>query len=123
LKARFKTMSHIQEAQGCKLPLKLRDLLKQLNDNPKDVDLYHWDYDEESATMVDLSLKDFTEDGLMEFKVALDMEVVQIKDESDSWISVWVKGTHKSHVETLSLSHAGYCSADDYDKWFTINNE
>jgi hypothetical protein len=64
-------MSHLQESLGWEFPMKLRDLLEQLNDNPKDVDLYHWNIDGESATMVDLSLNDFTEDGLKEFKVAL----------------------------------------------------
>ena len=101
--------------------MKLRDFFEQLNSNPKDVDLYHWDYDEESATMVDMSLKDFTKDGLDEFSVALDMEVVQVKDESETWVSVWVKGAHRSHVESLSLSHAGYCSVKDYSKWFTMD--
>ena len=101
--------------------MKLRDLLEELSSNPKDVDLYHLDYDEESATMVELSLKDFTEDGLSEFKVALDMEVVQVKNENETWISVWVKGAHRSHVEGLSLSHAGYCSVEDYNKWFTMD--
>jgi len=98
--------------------MKFRDLLKELNSNPKDIDLYHWDYDESSVTMVEISLKDFTEDGLSEFKVTLDMEVVQVKEESNAWISVWVKGAHHSHVESLSLSHAGYCSVENYDKWF-----
>lgn len=41
--------------------MKLRELLESFNENPHDVDLYHWDYDEEYATMADLSMKDFTE--------------------------------------------------------------
>jgi len=103
--------------------MKFRDLLEELNSNPKDIDLYHCDYDEESATMVDISLKDFTEDGLTEFKVTLDMEVVQVKDESDTWISVWVKGAHHSHVESLSLSHTGHCSTENYSRWFTTDKK
>ena len=101
--------------------MKLRDLLEQLNDNPKDVDLYHWDYDAESATMVNLSIKDFTSAGLIKFKAALDMEVMQVRNESESWVSVWVKGADYSYVESLSLSHAGYCSVEDYNKWFTMD--
>ena len=101
--------------------MKLRDFLEQLNANPKDVDLYHWDYDAESATMVDLSLKDFTADGLNEFRTVLNMEVMQVRNESESWVSVWVKGADYSYVELLSLSHAGYCSVEDYNKWFTMD--
>jgi len=103
--------------------MKLRDLLKELNNNPKDIDLYHWDHEEESATMVEVSLKNFTEDGLTVFKATLDMEVVHVKDESDTWILVWVKGAHRSHVESLALSHAGHCSLENYNKWFTKDKE
>jgi len=103
--------------------MKFSELLEELNNNPKDIDLYHWDYDDESATMVGVSLKDFTEDGLTEFKTTLDMEVVQVKDESSTRILVWVKGADSSHVKNLSLSHAGYCSAENYNKWFTIDKE
>jgi len=98
--------------------MKFRELLENLNSNPKDIDLYHWDNDVESATMVEISLKDFTEDGLTEFKVVLDMEVVKVKDESTTWISLWVEGAHHSYVERLALSHAGYCSEENYNKWF-----
>ena len=103
--------------------MKLRELLMNLNENPKDVDLYHDDYDAESATMVELSLKDFTEDGLKEFCVTLDMEVANVREESETWLSVWVKGASLSHIQRLSLSHAGYCSVEDYDKWFTMDSE
>ena len=103
--------------------MKLRDLLETFNENPQDIDLYHWDYDEESATMVELSMKDFTENGLEEFRVVLDMEVVQVRREDDNWVSVWVKGAHHSHVESLSLAHAGYCSEENYKRWFTMDSE
>jgi len=113
-------MLHLHEL---KLPIKLRDLLEQLNTCPHDVDLLHWDYDEEYATMSELSLNDFTQEGFENFKVALDMEVVKLKTEGETWISVFVKGAHRSHVESLSLSHAGYCSAENYDKWFKDNKQ
>jgi len=116
-------MSNLQETQGWQLPMKLRDLLEQLNSNPKDVDLYHWDFDMEINTMVERSLKDFTENGLVEFKATLDMEVVRVTDESDTWLSVWVKGESCAHVESLSRAHAGYCSVDDYANWFTMDSK
>jgi hypothetical protein len=67
----------LQEAKGWKFPLKLRDLLEQLNDNSKDVNLYHLDYDEEYATMVDLSLKD-----LLLLTTTPHHKKVKIKDEN-----------------------------------------
>ena len=103
--------------------MKLIDLLKQLNDNPKDVDLYHWDCDSEAYTMAALSLKDFTASGLTEFQIALNMDVERVQEETKSWLSVWVKGAHHSQVERLSMSHAGYCSVDDYNDWFTMDSK
>ncbi len=114
-------MSHIQESQGWSFPLRLRDLLETFNGDPRDVDLFHADYDEESATMVDLSLNDFTEEGLKEFKIVLDTKVVRVEAMGGNWISVYVDGVDYSQIESLALSHAGYCLCEDYDRWFTMN--
>lgn len=100
--------------------MKLRELLESFNENPHDVDLYHWDYDEEYATMADLSMKDFTEKWLEKFRDVLDSEIAMTHNEGQNWISVFVKGVKRSHVEDLASSHAGYCSEENYKLWFTI---
>jgi hypothetical protein len=98
--------------------MKLRELIEKFSENPQDVDLYHYDVDDEAATMVDLSMKDFTEEGLERFANALDAEVVKIRTNGENWVSVFVKGCSNKDVRELSLSHAGYCSCKDYDRWF-----
>lgn len=115
-------MQHLQETKGWKFPMRLRDLFETFNENPQDVDLYHWDYDEEYPTMCELSMNDFTESGLEEFRVALDMEVMSIQSLGENYVSVGVNGAHRSHVENLSISHAGYCSEENYKLWFTMDD-
>jgi hypothetical protein len=99
----------------------LCELLKSYSEYPQDVDLYHDDRYEESATMVGLSLKDFTEAGLQEFAHVLDAEVTEVITKGLDWVSVFITGVHHREIERLSLSHAGYCSVKDYDKWFTMD--
>jgi hypothetical protein len=102
------------EAGNCTL----RDVLKSYNDSPKDVDLYHWDYDEESATMVECCLKMLTEDGLKHFETVLNAKVEKVDEEREDWVSVYVTGIKYRKIEELALSQAGYCSVEDYEKWF-----
>jgi hypothetical protein len=96
----------------------LKEFLAQLDDEPKDVDLYHWDYDEESATMVECCLKAFTAEGQKEFEKVLNAKVERVTPESKDWVSVYVTGVKYREVERMSLSQAGYCSLEDYEKWF-----
>jgi len=98
--------------------MKFRALLEQLRDNPHDVDLLHDDHYDVYPTMADLSIDDFTDAGLERFKTALDMEVVYIQPKGGTWIMVSVKGAPLIHVKEIAQSHAGYCDAGDYDKWF-----
>lgn len=113
-------MSNLHNDNEWTFAMKLRDLLETYDKKPQDVDLYHWDYDYEYPTMVELSLRDFTEKGLEEFRVALDMEVVRVNKEGENWVSVGVRGAHRSHVESLAMSHAGYCTSEEYEQWFTM---
>ncbi|GHU55157.1 hypothetical protein AGMMS49975_16570 [Clostridia bacterium] len=101
--------------------MKLRELLESYNSKPQDVDLYHWDYDEESATMVDLSMKGFTEAGLEEFKNVLDAEVVRVTAEGENWVSVFVKGVNHNRVAELSYAHSGNVTQEEYDRLFTMD--
>jgi hypothetical protein len=96
----------------------LKEFLAQLGDEPKDVDLYHWDYDEESATMVECCLKAFTAEGLKEFEKVLNAKVKRVNPEGKDWVSVYVTGVKYRVVERVSLSQAEYCSVEDYEKWF-----
>jgi hypothetical protein len=96
----------------------LRDVLASYNDNPVDVDLYHDEYDEEFPTMAECCLKEFTDEGLKEFEKVLNAKVEKIRPEGKDWVSIFVTGIKHSEVERLSLSQAGYCSVEDYQKWF-----
>jgi hypothetical protein len=106
------------EAGNCTL----RDVLESYNDSPKDVDLYHWDYDLEFATMVDCSMNMFTAEGLKKFDKILNAKVEKVYEERSkyisNWVSVYVTGINYHKVEELALSQAGYCSVEDYEKWF-----
>jgi hypothetical protein len=96
----------------------LRDVPESYNDNPTDVDLYHNDYDIESPTMAECCLKAFTEEGLKEFETILNAKVERVRPEGKDWVSIFVTGVNHHEVERFSLSQAGYCLVDDYEKWF-----
>jgi hypothetical protein len=98
--------------------MKLRELLETYNGKPQDVDLYHWEYDEVLGTMVDLSMKDFTEAGLEEFKEVLDAEIARITAEGESWVSVFVKDVNRKLVAELTYAHVGNVTQEEYDRLF-----
>jgi hypothetical protein len=98
--------------------MKFRELLETYNDKPQDVDLYHWEYDEEFGTMVELSMKSFTEAGLEEFKEVLDADVARITAEGEDWVSVFVKGVNHKRVAELAYAHVGNVTSKEYDRLF-----
>jgi hypothetical protein len=103
--------------------IKFREFLADYNTDPQDVDLYHWDVDEDSATMVDFSLKDFTEEGLAVFKDVLDADFVRVTPIAEHHIAVYLTGVRPSYIRELCLSHAGYCSVENYSRWFTMDHD
>lgn len=102
-----------------KIKMKIKDLI-EMN---IDIDIY----DNETQEVVDIGFVGpikLTEEGENKFKEVLEYKVTL--DKEHNWASInctdeepqisWL--TKAKKAQELFYSLAGYCSAEDYDKWF-----
>jgi hypothetical protein len=97
--------------------MQFKDFLNQVEENSKEIQLYHKDIDEEYPTLVDFGAKTLTNEGLEHFKDILNAEVVEQQEEPYT-IYVTVDKVKCSKVSELAYAHCGYCSKENYQLWF-----
>jgi hypothetical protein len=104
--------------------MKLLEWIKQTVEaegRPIDIDLYHDEYElDREATMSEVSLGSFTPEGLKHWDDVLSAEVVKAGARGTAWYGVIVSGVRYKRVQALQWAQSGYCSSEDFDKWFVI---
>lgn len=96
----------------------LGDLLKSVS--LSSVHLVHNEVEHDLATIEDLSYDTFTDEGRTEWADVLAARVEQIY-EGGYGLQIQCSNVECERLEEFSKALAGYCPADDWDKWF--NNE
>ena len=96
----------------------LGDLLKGVS--LSNVHLVHNEVEHDLATIEDLSYDTFTDEGRTEWADVLAASVDQIYEGSYG-VQIQCSNVEYERLEEFSKALAGYCPAEDWDKWF--NNE
>jgi len=109
-----------------KVPLKqtlsnltLGDLLKSVN--LTSAHLVHDEIDIELATIEELNDKMLTEEGRQEWSDVLNARVTEIFEGSYG-MQITCSSVKANRLSEFSYSLAGYCSSEDWDKWFKDEN-
>lgn len=84
------------------------------------LELVHPDFDSESTTIVDLSIKSFTTHGLVKFDRILKAPVLEVK-EIDGITYVWLDDLSLREMEKFASDYAGYCPNTYWETYFVEN--
>lgn len=87
----------------------------------QNVDFTHYDVEHDYATMCDLNMNSFTPAGLEKFAKVLDAEVVNAFPIGHEYYQVNLKGASPKAIREFSQAQAGYCTEEEYTKWYTEN--
>lgn len=104
---------------------KLMTVFSLMGCNLEDVHLIDHDEEHEVATIVELNQDTLTEEGKKEWADVLSAKVVRVYEGSYG-TQIEVTGCHVHRLRDFSFALAGYCSEEDWSKWFnepTANTE
>lgn len=104
---------------------KLMTVFSLMGCNLEDVHLIDHDEEHEVATIVELNQDTLTEEGKKEWADVLSAKVVRVYEGSYG-TQIEVTGCLAHRLRDFSFALAGYCSEEDWSKWFnepTANTE
>ena len=104
---------------------KLMTVFSLMGCNLEDVHLIDHDEEHEVATIVELNQDTLTEEGKKEWADVLSAKVVRVYEGSYG-TQIEVTGCPAHRLRDFSFALAGYCSEEDWSKWFnepTANTE
>jgi len=83
----------------------------------EDVNIFDYDEEHDYASIVELNANTLTEEGKKHFSKVLNAEVVKIFEGGEG-VHILIRGTTGKRVEDFSFALAGYCSEENFKKWF-----
>ena len=86
----------------------------------EDVHLLDVDEEHEVATIVELHQSNITEKGKKKFENVLNAEVVKVYN-GYYGLTLELSGSSARKIEEFQYALAGYCSVNDYEKWFRFD--
>lgn len=111
-----------EPVHGREIELRFIDLIDMGLLEHMDFELAHYDDgDAPYATVCGISARNLSEDARREWADVLSAPVKSIKSYcSYNWIDLGMPDTEEAmeRVKDFVYAYAGYCSVEDYDRWF-----